>query len=619
VAKEIAMAVNRIDDEQQQPPDEPAPPAVQEAPAAEPLEVAPNVLVAADGNDLAGADGELARAPAPAPAGDGGGDSPPPPVEPKPPPAVAAATTDPAAADGTTPSSTEDQLPEASAGLKLFSWTVACMFAGAEVLIGIGALAAKLQQDNKFLLTTGRWCALLFGVGTIAFGLLILQLLNSGKGVGKGYGILRPLIGKDRRFSTSLTQLGLWTIALCTGFAYLLGRVMFDGSKFDVVVPSDRWDEYLLLLGGPFAAAVLAKGIVTYKLQEGTLQKSEPSSTTPTQVVKGDDGTADLVDAQYLLFNVVALGYYVVQLSKTSILPEIPSPLLALTGATAAAFVANKAAQRNTPTVTSVLPLTAEAGDKVTIYGTNFDPGDKQDLSRRVTIGLSGFSGTIPAVGRPSDTSASFLVPWAAQAGHQTVRLTTTAGVETEPHDLEIRSKLAEVTGIDAPGSLRPGSDATLSGRNLGKPGDRVAVKIDTMLAEGTPAADGSRLRFRVPDYLPSATSETVKVTLAVPGQADVSWTAPLEQPRILSAWRQGNLVEMRASGLSRETADFLPVVLVNSRTAPQVRHLQTDRYTVALPEGLDIATELSLVAFDDRARKSAEYNLGKEPSVPAQ
>jgi hypothetical protein len=502
--------------------------------------------------------------------------------------------------------------------LKLFSWTVVCMFVGAGVLVGIGALVAKLQEDRKYLLTTGRWCALLFGVGTIAFGLLILQLLNSGKGVGKGYGILRPLIGKDRRFSTSLTQLFLWTIAICTGFAYLLGRVMFEGSKFDVVVPGDRWDQYLLLLGGPFAAAVLAKGIVTYKLQEGTLQKSEPSSTTPTQVVKGDDGTADLVDAQYLLFNVVALGYYLVQLSKTSILPEIPSPLLALTGATAAAFVANKAAQRNTPTVTSVSPLTAEAGDKVTIYGTNFDPGDKQGVGRRVTIGLSGYSGTIPAA-TSSDTSASFFVPWAAQAGHQTVRLTTTAGVETEPHDLEIRSKVAAVTGIDAPGSLRPGSEATLSGRNLGKPGDRVAVTIDTMLADGTPAADGSRLRFRVPDYLPSATSATVAVTLAVPGQADVSLTAPLEQPRILSAWRQGNLVEMRASGLSRETADFLPVVLVNARTAPQVRHLQTDRYTVALPEGLDIATELSLVAFDDRGRKSAEYNLGKEPSAPAQ
>ncbi len=47
------------------------------------------------------------------------------------------------------------------------------------------------------------------------------------------------------------------------------------GTVFDHTV--DRYAEYLILLGGPFGAAVLAKGIVTYKLDGGTLQNYDSS------------------------------------------------------------------------------------------------------------------------------------------------------------------------------------------------------------------------------------------------------------------------------------------------------------------------------------------------------
>ena len=38
-------------------------------------------------------------------------------------------------------------------------------------------------------------------------------------------------------------------------------------------------DEYLILLGGPFAAAVLARGITGSKVENGTIQKTGTTET----------------------------------------------------------------------------------------------------------------------------------------------------------------------------------------------------------------------------------------------------------------------------------------------------------------------------------------------------
>lgn len=173
------------------------------------------------------------------------------------------------------------------------------------------------------------WCWAFAAVGA---GLLLLHLIDG----RKRYGIFRPLIGADRRFSTSLTQVGLWTLLITTSFGWLLIKAGLTSTSVDTLLPSARWDEYLLLLGGPFGAAVLAKGIVTYKVDRGTLQKTEPAATTLTQVAANDSGGTDMVDAQYLLFNLVAQVYFVIALVQKGVLPEMPSTLLAMTSLTAA-------------------------------------------------------------------------------------------------------------------------------------------------------------------------------------------------------------------------------------------------------------------------------------------
>lgn len=341
----------------------------------------------------------------------------PPPTPPTSPPAPPGDDkTNAGVAPGTTPQSAAALSP-ASAFVRWASFAFSGAFFAAGVLFVILAVATVNDKDRKILLSDGRWWSLAFAFGTVGFGLLILHLT----GRDKGYGIFRPLIGTDVRFSTSLTQLGLWTVAVVTAVGFLLGRVMFEGATLAEALSGKRWDEYLLLLGGPFAAAVIAKGVVTYKVSAGTLQKSDAPAASPAQVLTSDHGNADLIDAQYLLFNVVALAYFVVQVVRTSELPEMPAPLLALTSGTAAAYVASKAAARNAPTITSVTPTSVKPGGQVRVFGTNFDPADKNDVDRRITVALGGWTDTIyPTTSK--DTEVIFTLPAAVALGEREIR-----------------------------------------------------------------------------------------------------------------------------------------------------------------------------------------------------
>lgn len=101
---------------------------------------------------------------------------------------------------------------------------------------------------------------------------------------------------------------------------------------------------------------------------------ADDGTATLTQTLTNDAGSTDLVDSQYLLFNLVALAYVIVGLASTNQLPAIPAVLLALTGASAATYVLNKALQNDSPTVSSVVPSSFRPGDRITITGSNFKP-----------------------------------------------------------------------------------------------------------------------------------------------------------------------------------------------------------------------------------------------------
>jgi len=123
-------------------------------------------------------------------------------------------------------------------------------------------------------------------------------------------------VGKDGRWSTSKLQALLWTYAVLFGLASLIVAAWLgDDTGWTKQEKLGLQEEYLILLGGPFAAAVLSKAITTQKAKDGTLPKSEAQETATvgeglSQVISDDTGDTDLVDTQYFLFNLLALAYF---------------------------------------------------------------------------------------------------------------------------------------------------------------------------------------------------------------------------------------------------------------------------------------------------------------------
>lgn len=198
---------------------------------------------------------------------------------------------------------------------------------------------------------------------------------------GRQIGPLQLILGADGRLSTSKSVVGLWTVILAMSLVFLSGMTWFaaasPGTSF-----SGSWDAYFLLLGGPFAAAVASKGIVTSKIA-GNVDAAPPipvkktvnaaasasaigggtagapakvaGKPHPRDIIADDTGDTDLIDTQYVIFTLVAVVYFVGTFinnivlyshtaSATSIgLPAIPPALLGLTSAAVLTYVGKKA------------------------------------------------------------------------------------------------------------------------------------------------------------------------------------------------------------------------------------------------------------------------------------
>ncbi|MGZ4436475.1 MAG: hypothetical protein ACXVW6_02470, partial [Nocardioidaceae bacterium] len=235
----------------------------------------------------------------------------------------------------------------------------------------------------------------------VAFVLLGLAARpRAGQGRAGRLGWVSVLLGADGRLSTSKSAIWLWTAGVAYALLFVTGIAVFVDTS--ATLASSAWEEYLLLLGGPFGAGVLAKYAVVTKLNNGTIGKTLiPGAAQPTaaghaaigrspqvsDVVSNDNGSLDVVDAQYFVFNLVAFAYaagtfltnnfnHLVVDGKYA-LPSIPSPLLALSGAAAATYVANKAIQKDSPAIDSVVPSEeVRPGDSVLVRGVNLVTGD---------------------------------------------------------------------------------------------------------------------------------------------------------------------------------------------------------------------------------------------------
>jgi hypothetical protein len=170
----------------------------------------------------------------------------------------------------------------------------------------------------------------------------------------EGRSFLSSLVnGADNRWSTSKVSVVLWTYAVV--WALLAVLLHTRGQGLGHIKLSSQ---YLLLLGIPGAAAVSAKAITQSKVDtDPDYKKAKVKAAAPPtalqgigQLVSDDSGKSDLLDAQYFIFSLLLLAYFLTQFlsGESAALPVLPDTLVGLTGVSAVTYVAKKGV-KNTP------------------------------------------------------------------------------------------------------------------------------------------------------------------------------------------------------------------------------------------------------------------------------
>lgn len=368
---------------------------------------------------------------------------------------------------------------------------------------------------------------------TVVEALLILFLV--GLALHSSSGKLSDLIiGTDRRASTSKMQYLLWTVGVSFALCLIAMRTFLDPhgsfvcekmSKLDCVPNDGTWEQYLILLGVPAAAAVIAKATVTYKSENGILQKTSAAKASVADIANNDNGQADLADVQYLVFNVIAFVYFAANFLNKGTFVPVPNILLGLTSAAAATYTLNKAMTSNRPIIKSIQPGRIANGTQVTLQGANLFP-DASNARVVLKIGGRVVEGVVPV--NPTASSASvdtavFRAPAGMSTDNPLVTVVTADGTETAGYPVAI--VVGTVLGW---AGARPGpaESGRLRVAGLG-PDGRVEVNIGSDVAPATMDQSTGTITFTVPEGVTAGSD--VDLTVLVDGVQAASGTVTLK------------------------------------------------------------------------------------------
>jgi hypothetical protein len=326
------------------------------------------------------------------------------------------------------------------------------------------------------------------------------------------------VVGADNRISTSKLLAVMWTGIL----VFLILGIVFEsfGSPATFTKQIEAIDPvYLILLGGPFAAAVLAKGIVSQAVASGTTQKPAAATPSASDAFSDDDGNTSLVDTQYLIFNalaaVIVLGQFIT--APTGGAPTVPGFLAGLTGASATTYVANKAINqtKNPPTISMVTPPTVRGGSAVVVIGSNFVMDSDTD---NPSVFIAGIQADV--VGDPTATNIAVTVPREAGVGQLAVTVTTASGLSVGGATVTVDADAIQVSSTDS-NQKRPGSTLVLNGEGFFAAGDLTyrlkpkdaqvkAASVTLQPAASDPAASG----IVCPPVTGTAANDQLSVTI---------------------------------------------------------------------------------------------------------
>jgi hypothetical protein len=282
------------------------------------------------------------------------------------------------------------------------------------------------------------------------------------------------LTGADNRISTSRVNVGLWTVAIAFGITTLavfafgahqyhmvnpcglktsakgkapagagVNGICVNGNAIDAAqlgldhtFKGGLAPNYLVLLGAPFVALAGSAFIVNQQVGNGSRQKVQSAGPSSyVDALTDDDGSADLVDSQYLIFTGVLLFYFLISfIPNPSVLPDLPWGLVGLTGVSAGTYLLNKSVATNGLTVQGLASSSVKQGGSARVLGLNFLPeGSAGLVNGGVSISLNGSNPTITEV---SNTDVTFTVN--APRGTYNVQLTTAANVSGSAGSLQV-------------------------------------------------------------------------------------------------------------------------------------------------------------------------------------
>ncbi|HEX6490360.1 MAG TPA: hypothetical protein VF002_03170 [Gaiellaceae bacterium] len=255
----------------------------------------------------------------------------------------------------------------------------------------------------------------------------------------RGASLLLGLVnGRDGRWSTSKTSMLLWTYSIW--FAFLTILLHTEGAGLERLV---FHSQYLVLLGVPAAAAVIAKGLTQQKVETGRIvsKPEQAPETNPLagigQLVSDDSGQPDLLDFQYFGFNLILLAYFFTRfLGHATGLPLLPDSLVGLSGVSGASYVAKKGLEQDSPpSVRAVVPEAASPGETVSIRGVNLASPENQNVA--VLVGKLAATVRSVTVG-DYDTEIEAVVPMQAAEGGAALTLVSALGVKSSPHPFTV-------------------------------------------------------------------------------------------------------------------------------------------------------------------------------------
>ncbi|WSL41450.1 hypothetical protein OG309_22715 [Streptomyces sp. NBC_01268] len=314
-----------------------------------------------------------------------------------------------------------------------------------------GAVLALLLGQALTAVGTG-WT----GTRTAALGAAVLPALALTAAAGlhrdRG-GVLAPLVGEDRRFSTSRTVAAGWLL-LCVFAVLQLSLLLAIGAP-GVDLGLQRGAGLLAVFALASGVTVTARLIVSLRVAARRLQKVCADRPRPADLLCDDDGRASLADVQYVLVSGAVLLLAAVRLGRTpDRLPGLPWALVLLLAVSAAVYLAAKCAEGGRPKVFSVvrareagdLDAPIRTGDDIEIRGSGFVPAGAAgpEPLTRLVVRIGAVHAHVPLVpvpggfANPTGTTLTVPLPADVEPGRVEVSVVTAAGVETNRVTIDV-------------------------------------------------------------------------------------------------------------------------------------------------------------------------------------